>query len=85
MIAKEIDREGIPVVHITAITMVSKQTGANRIVAGVKVVHPCGNAEISAENDRTIRKEIIQCALRALQTDIDEPTVFMPNIWRAGG
>lgn len=80
MIAKEIEREGIPVAHITAMVMISKQIGANRIVTGTKIPHPCGDPNFPSEADRALRLEIIKCALSALQADVDGPTVFVPNV-----
>ena len=65
---------------ITAMTKMATQVGANRIVTGTKIPHPCGNPEGSAEADLALRREIVKCALRALQTDVSGPTVFMPDI-----
>ena len=84
MIVKEIEREGIPVAYITAMTMVSKQIGANRIVNGIKIPHPCGDPNLPPEEDRALRREIVKCALTALQTDVDGPTVFVPNVLTPG-
>jgi len=80
MIVKEIERIGIPIVHITTMTMVSKQIGANRIVAGTKIPHPCGDPNLSPEADRSIRREIVRTALDSLQTNVEGPTVFVPAI-----
>jgi len=80
VIVKEIERAGIPTAHITAMTMVSQQIGANRIVTGTKIPHPCGDPNLSAEADKSIRREIIQTALKAIQTDVESPTVFVPTI-----
>ena len=80
MIAKEIERGGIPVAAITAISLLAKQTGASRTVAGVKVPNPCGDPDLPEESDRALRRELIKCALSALQTDVSEPTIFTPNV-----
>ncbi len=85
MIAKEIEREGIPVVLITAMTMLGKQIKANRIVTGTKIPHPCGDPTIPAESDWTLRREIVRCALSALQTEVSSPTVFTPDVKFASG
>ncbi len=79
MITKEIEKEGIPVAHITAMTMLAKQVGSNRIVAGTFIPHPCGDPNLLPENDLALRRKIIKCALRAIQTDVSEPTVFIPG------
>lgn len=80
MIAKEIDRLGIPVATITAISLLGKQTGAGRVIAGVKVPNPCGDPELPPESDRALRKELIRCALEAIQTEVKEPTIFTPDV-----
>lgn len=83
MIVREIERAGIPTAHITAIMTLSRQVGANRIVAGTNIPFPCGDPNLPAEGDRLLRREIIQSALRALQSPIKEPTIFFPDIARA--
>lgn len=85
MIAREIEKEGIPVVLITAMTMLAKQLGANRIVTGTKIPHPCGDPNLPKEADRTLRREIVKCALKALQTDVTGPTIFVPDVKYTSG
>ena len=80
MIGKEIERAGIPVVVVTAMSLLSKQTGASRTVAGVKIPNPCGDPELPPESDRALRRELIACALDALQAEVKEPTIFTSNI-----
>lgn len=80
MITREIERAGIPVAHITAMSLLSKQTGAHRIVTAVKIPHPCGDPELSADADHAVRREIVKTALEALQTDVSESTIFEPKI-----
>ena len=79
MIAKEIERAGIPVVVITALTQVAKQAGANRVVFGTNIPHPCGDPNEPPEVDHRIRRAIVECALDLLQTDVEAPTVFVPK------
>ena len=40
---KEIERAGIPVVHVCTVTPISLTVGANRIVPAVAIPHPLGN------------------------------------------
>ena len=80
MLAREIEKGGIPVVVITAMTMLAKQIGANRIVTGTKIPHPCGDPTLPEEADRALRREIMKCALSVLQTEVSGPTVFTPDI-----
>ena len=80
MLAREIERGGVPAVLITAMTMVGKQIGANRIVTGTKIPHPCGDPNLPGEADRALRREIVRCALSALQTDVAGSTIFTPEV-----
>lgn len=57
-------------------TPVAVMVGANRIVPAAGIIHPLGNAELSAENEKALRRRIVECALRALQTEVVRPTVF---------
>ena len=80
MITREIEKVGIPVVQITAMSMLAKQVGSNRVVTGVKILHPCGDASLPEESDRALRRAIVKCAFDALQTDVDGPTIFVPDV-----
>jgi glycine reductase len=50
--------------------------GANRIVQAVAIPHPTGNPNLGKEEELGIRKGLIDKALMALSTKIDEQTVF---------
>ena len=73
---KEIERAGIPVVHICTVTPISLTVGANRIVPAIAIPHPLGNPVLSMEEEKGIRRRIIQTALDALSTEVTEQTVF---------
>lgn len=73
---KEIERAGIPVVHICTVTPISLTVGANRIVPAVAIPHPLGNPALSMAEEKTLRRRILTTALKALSTDITEQTVF---------
>ncbi|UCH52134.1 MAG: hypothetical protein JSV54_05240 [Chloroflexota bacterium] len=73
------ERAGVPVAVITAMTMLAKQIGANRVVTGTKIPHPCGEPTLPDAADQALRQAIVECALRALQTDVSVPTVFIPD------
>ncbi len=57
-------------------TPVAVMVGANRIVPAAGIIHPLGNAELSAEDEKTLRRRIVAKALQALQTAVVQPTVF---------
>ena len=75
---KEIERAGIPVVHICTVTPISLTVGANRIVPAIAIPHPLGNPALTLEEERDIRRKLLNAALRALSTEIQEQTVFEP-------
>lgn len=85
MITMEIEKAGIPVAMITAMTKMAQQIRSNRIVTGTKIPHPCGNPELSSEGDLAVRLEIVKTALQALQTEVEGPTVFNPNVAGVSG
>jgi glycine reductase len=74
--AKEIERAGIPTVHICSIVPISKTVGANRIVPAVAIPHPLGDPSKSRDEEKALRRRLIEKALRALQTRIEGQTVF---------
>ncbi len=80
-----IEKEGIPVALITAMSTIAKQLGVNRIVTGTNIPHPCGDPRLSPEADKALRREIVTCALKALQTDPHGPTIFTPEITYTAG
>ena len=85
MIAREIEKTGVPVAFITAMSMMAKQLGANRLVTGIKIIHPLGDPNLSVEADLALRREIVKTALSALQTEVDSPTIFVPDVTLASG
>jgi len=74
--AKEIERAGVPAVHICSIVPISRTVGANRIVPAVAIPHPLGNPAKSGDEERLLRRALVEKALQALETDIEEQTVF---------
>ncbi len=73
---KEIERAGIPVVHMCTIVPISLTVGANRIVPTIAIPHPLGNPSLSLEEERDIRRDLLTKALKALETEVTEQTVF---------
>jgi glycine reductase complex component B subunit gamma len=66
-------------------TPVAVMVGANRIVPAAGIIHPLGNAELSADEEKALRRRIVEQALRALEADVARPTVFTgPSADRAG-
>jgi glycine reductase len=73
---KEIERVGIPVVHMCTIVPISLTVGANRIVPTIAIPHPLGNPSLTIEEERDIRRNLLTRALKALETEVTEQTVF---------
>ena len=73
---KEIERAGIPVVHMCTVVPISLTVGANRIVPTVAIPHPLGNPALDAKEESNLRKKLVERALKALQTEVQEQTVF---------
>ncbi len=73
---KEIERYGIPIVHMATITTISESVGANRIVPTVAIPHPVGNPSLKPEDEKIMRKAMVKRAVDALATEISEVTHF---------
>lgn len=73
---KEIERAGIPVVHMCTVVPISLTVGANRIVPTVAIPHPLGNPSLTLNEEKEIRRKLLDKALNALSTEINEQTVF---------
>ena len=57
-------------------TPVAVMVGANRVVPAAGIIHPMGNAELGPEEEKALRRRIVEGALKALQADVAQPTVF---------
>lgn len=73
---KEIERTGIPVVHVCTVVPISLTVGANRIVPAIAIPHPFGNPALSAEDEKKLRRSIVEKALHALTVEVEDQTVF---------
>ena len=73
---KEIERAGIPVVHMCTVVPISLTVGANRIVPTIAIPHPLGNPALTLEEEKAIRRKLVARALKALETPVDDQTVF---------
>lgn len=73
---KEIERAGIPVAHMCTVVPISLTVGANRIIPTVAIPHPLGNPAMTAEGEKALRRNLVEKALKSLETEISEQTVF---------
>lgn len=55
---------------------ISLTVGANRIVPTIAIPHPLGNPALGAKDEYELRYNLTSRALKALETEIEEQTVF---------
>lgn len=73
---KEVERAGIPVVHVCTVTPISMTVGANRIVPAIAIPHPLGNPALDPAEEKQLRRHIVEKALDALATEVEGQTIF---------
>lgn len=54
---------------MTSITPIAKMVGSNRIVLGHGIAHVMGDAELSEEKEKELRRRLVQQALDALKRE----------------
>ena len=55
--------------QITAAKPIAKMVGSNRVVLGTGIVHVTGDAKLPAEEEKQLRRKLVQQALDALQSN----------------
>jgi betaine reductase len=68
--------KGIPVVLITCLGNVAQQVGIGRILSGNKFHYPVGQPDLPPEEELRWRTRLLEKALKALETPIEEPKIF---------
>jgi glycine reductase complex component B subunit gamma len=63
-----LEKAGIPVVQITSALPSAKMIGSNRVVFGNGIVHVTGDAKLSPNDEKDLRRRLVQKALDALQS-----------------
>jgi len=56
------------VVQITSALPIAKMVGSNRIVLGHGIVHVMGDAGLSFQEEKELRRNLVRDALKALQS-----------------
>ena len=64
---KEIERAGLPIVHMCTIVPISITVGANRIVPTIAIPHPLGNPSLTMEDEKALRRKLTEKLLRLLK------------------
>ena len=55
--------------QITSALPVAKMIGANRLVLGNGIVHVVGDARLSVDDEKKLRRQLVEKALAALQSE----------------
>ena len=71
---KEIERYGIPIVHMSTIVTISESVGANRIVPTIAIPYPVGNPALTKEEEYFVRERLVSKAIKALSVKSKELT-----------
>ena len=64
---KEIERAGIPIVHVCNLIDIAKGIGSNRILQGKSVLYPLGDPSIPKDTEAEYRRQMVGKALRMLE------------------
>lgn len=62
--------------HVCTIVPISLTVGANRIIPAIAIPHPLGDPEKTQEEEFKLRMELLKKALVALETPVEDQTVF---------
>jgi glycine reductase len=63
-------------VQVSTMTPVAVMIGANRVVPAAGIIHPLGSSDLSADEEKALRRRIVEKALHALRAEVARPTVF---------
>lgn len=69
---KEIERAGIPVIHVTNLTKISEGIGTHRILRGNSVLHVFGNPTLTKDQEFRFRKRLLTEAIDMLEETPEE-------------
>ena len=62
--------------QISALDALARSVGSNRIVRGRAITSVVGDPALSRDEERRFRKRLLQKALEALRTPVEEPVVW---------
>jgi glycine reductase len=61
---------------ISALGPVAADLGANRVVRGIKIPHPCGDPSLDLAGDHDLRVRLVRGSLKAIATSLDQAALF---------
>jgi glycine reductase len=76
VLAKEIERAGIPTVFVTALPTIATMIGTNRVIRGVAITNPFGDTARSPAGELALRRRIVERALDMLAAEVEPGTVW---------
>ena len=56
-------------VQITSALPIAKMVGSNRVVLGHGIVHVAGDASLPLEEEKDLRRRLVERALQSLESD----------------
>ncbi len=77
------ERAGIPTALLCNLVSIAERVGAPRIVRTRGIPYPTGDPSLDGQGEKKWRRQLLECALEALQTAVHEPTVFEAGEVRA--
>lgn len=63
-------------VHICTVVPISLTVGANRIIPAVAIPHPLGDPKLDKDEEKALRRRLVERALHTLQREVEGQTVF---------
>ena len=70
---------------MTNLVTIAEQVGAPRIVPGRGIPYPAGDPSLSSEAESAWRRRLVERALDAVATAVEQPTVFDVNAEEMAG
>lgn len=70
------ERAGIPTALLCNLVSIAERVGAPRIVRTRGIQYPTGDPSLDADAEKLWRRQLLDCALEALETAVHEPTIF---------
>ncbi len=61
---------------MTNLVSIAEQVGAPRIVPGRGIPYPSGDPNLSPDAERAWRRRLVERALDAIATVVEQPTIF---------
>ena len=57
-------------------TPIAIMVGSNRVLPGGGIIHPVGNADLDPQEEKRLRRAIVEKALEAITADIKEQVLY---------